>query len=360
MPRQLVARRKAKGAWRIVALCVFFIGAALTGRAFSVGRLRVAPQSCLYEFDAGLPRHARSHGALAASGVATSPAGRGVLEADSLVDEINEIASTTEDHHSATAIAAGRAAGVGGKTGSSPRRASSQPVLTLPGDTLEQTPSMVFLTILATAVAVGTVAAAVRAAPLHATTGVAFGVPAAELFSGCFHWATDNYGSIDTPIVGSACAAFQGHHLAPWTISFRSFANNVFKIARAASPFIMLAALTLPPFGAAFIATMLYGQVLAQEFHKWSHMPATRLRPWQRWLQRSGLAVSTAEHCRHHRPPFGAHYCILNGALNSILDSRPVMFWRRLEALVFRLTGVVPNCWKGDKGARVRELALSL
>ena len=52
-----------------------------------------------------------------------------------------------------------------------------------------------------------------------------------DLFSGIVHWATDNYGSRSTPIFGSVIEAFQGHHAAPWTITFRPFANNVFKIA---------------------------------------------------------------------------------------------------------------------------------
>ena len=67
---------------------------------------------------------------------------------------------------------------------------------------------------------------------------------AGELFSGTFHWATDNYGRLETPVVGFACAAFQGHHLAPWTISHRSFPNNVYKIAAATLPLFLLG---LPP-----------------------------------------------------------------------------------------------------------------
>jgi ubiquitin-conjugating enzyme E2 variant len=51
-----------------------------------------------------------------------------------------------------------------------------------------------------------------------------------DFATGVFHWSVDNYGSIDTPLVGTVCAAFQGHHDTPWTITFRSFANNVFKI----------------------------------------------------------------------------------------------------------------------------------
>ena len=54
-------------------------------------------------------------------------------------------------------------------------------------------------------------------------------------------------------VVGFACAAFQGHHLAPWTISHRTAPNNVFKIAAATLPLeepgppTPLVTLTLPP-----------------------------------------------------------------------------------------------------------------
>lgn len=289
-----------------------------------------------------------------------------LTDSEVLVEEINEIASTTRHHHSATAAAAAAAGAMPGALSAAavaaPRRGrrALQPVLTLPGDTLEVTPLMLALTAAATAVSAGVVAMSVSRSPAGACFGVIGGVVAAELFSGCFHWATDNYGSLQTPVVGSACAAFQGHHLAPWTIASRPFVNNVYKIARAALVLVCVAAASLPPAGAAFATTMFYGQLLAQDFHRWSHTPASSLAPWQRWLQRCGFALSTAEHCRHHKPPFAAHYCILSGALNRLLDSRPVLLWRRLEALVFRLTSIEPNCWKGEKGASIRELALSL
>ena len=83
-------------------------------------------------------------------------------------------------------------------------------------------------------------------------------------------------------MVGFACAAFQGHHLAPWTISHRSFWNNVYKIATATIPLISLAVALLPPSGAAFVAVMLYCQLCAQEFHRWTHPPPAMPAGWQR------------------------------------------------------------------------------
>ncbi len=53
---------------------------------------------------------------------------------------------------------------------------------------------------------------------------------AADLGSGILHWSVDNYGNGRTPIMGNIIAAFQGHHSAPWTITYRGFCNNVWKL----------------------------------------------------------------------------------------------------------------------------------
>ena len=52
----------------------------------------------------------------------------------------------------------------------------------------------------------------------------------ADFGSGVLHWSVDNYGNGRTPIMGSIIAAFQGHHSAPWTITYRGFFNNVWKL----------------------------------------------------------------------------------------------------------------------------------
>ena len=53
---------------------------------------------------------------------------------------------------------------------------------------------------------------------------------AADFGSGVLHWSVDNYGNGRTPIMGNIIAAFQGHHSAPWTITYRGFCNNVWKL----------------------------------------------------------------------------------------------------------------------------------
>ena len=72
----------------------------------------------------------------------------------------------------------------------------------------------------------------------------------ADFGSGVLHWSVDNYGNGRTPIMGSIIAAFQGHHSAPWTITYRGFCNNVYKLC--------------VPFGLPTVATISY---LAGEEH---------------------------------------------------------------------------------------------
>lgn len=131
----------------------------------------------------------------------------------------------------------------------------------------------------------------------------------------------------------------------------------MYKIGAATIPLIVAALWLLPPSGAAFVATVFYTQLLAQEFHRWTHTPPQLLAPWQRRLQQMGIVLPFREHIAHHKPPFDKHYCILSGALNELLDSEPLLFWRRLEALVYRLNGQEPNSWLDPK---VKERALEL
>lgn len=133
--------------------------------------------------------------------------------------------------------------------------------------------------------------------------------------TGVFHFSVDNYGSINTPVFGSICAAFQGHHATPWTITFRSFCNNLYKISYGTIPALLLLALSPPescsPEFRLFLTLFINWWLLSQEFHKWSHM---RNPPkFARFLQDKGIILSRKEHGLHHSEPFDKHYCILTG-----------------------------------------------
>jgi len=174
--------------------------------------------------------------------------------------------------------------------------------------------------------------------------------------TGVFHWAVDNYGNISTPVFGSVCAAFQGHHVTPWTITFRPFANNVYKICYASIPLLLsLLLLRPPPLTTLFFTLFINWWVLSQEFHKYAHMksPPALISTLQDW----NIILSRREHGLHHSQPFEAHYCILNGYCNAWLDKTE--FFRTLERLVFRLTGKNYVLWGGGKYHNLGVLGLT-
>ena len=173
-----------------------------------------------------------------------------------------------------------------------------------------------------------------------------------DLGTGIFHWSVDNYGDIKTPVFGAVCVAFQGHHDTPWTITFRSFCNNVFKIAYGTIPALLLLPVLIndsAPLVKIFFTLFINWWLISQEFHKWAHM-RTPPSPVVKFLQDSGVILSRREHGLHHTSPFEGHYCILTGICNPILDK--TKFFRHLERLVFKITGNESNTWKADATLR--------
>ena len=155
--------------------------------------------------------------------------------------------------------------------------------------------------------------------------------------TGVFHWSVDNYGSLNTPLFGSVCTAFQGHHETPWTITFRTFPNNVYKICSGTIPALLLTLLLVHnPYLSIFLALFINWWLLSQELHKYAHMkkPPNKLIGM---LQDANIIISRKEHGLHHSSPFEGNYCIVNGMCNSFLDE--TQFFRHLEKIVYKLTG---------------------
>ena len=167
-----------------------------------------------------------------------------------------------------------------------------------------------------------------------------------DFSTGVFHWSVDNYGNIKTPIFGSVCVAFQGHHESPWTITFRSFANNVYKICYGTIPALIILSVftSIDPMTRAFFSLYINWWLISQELHKYSHM--RRTPKFIKYLQDWGIIISKKEHGLHHTSPFEAHYCILTGICNPLLDR--TNFFRYLERIIYKLTKNTPNTWKAD------------
>ncbi|XP_054799216.1 fatty acid desaturase 4, chloroplastic-like [Prosopis cineraria] len=164
----------------------------------------------------------------------------------------------------------------------------------------------------------------------------------ADLGSGVYHWAIDNYGDESTPVFGPQIEAFQGHHKCPRAITRRQFANNLHILARGVT-------LTVLPIVLVFNDSKLLGFVgvcsgcimFSQQFHAWAHRTKSRLPPLVVALQDVGVLVSRSQHAAHHRPPYNSNYCILSGVWNEFLDRHKVFVM--LEKIVYSKLGVRPR-----------------
>lgn len=181
---------------------------------------------------------------------------------------------------------------------------------------------------------------------------------AADFGSGVFHWSVDNYGNGRTPVMGNIIAAFQGHHSAPWTITYRGFCNNVWKLC---IPFGVptVAAISFlagpeNPMVSLFVTTFCAIEILSQELHKWSHMTKSEVPGWVNTLQDIGIAIGRVPHAQHHIAPYDGNYCIVSGLCNETLDKSG--FFRWMEHRVYELNGVESNAWKLDPELRARTL----
>ena len=180
----------------------------------------------------------------------------------------------------------------------------------------------------------------------------------ADLGSGLLHFGVDNYGNGRTPILGGLIAAFQGHHSAPWTITYRGFCNNVYKLCVPFGIPTMALISTLAgsehPEVTLFFTVFCAMEILSQEFHKWSHMRKSEVPFWVNWLQDTGLSIGRAPHAQHHLAPYDGKYCIVSGICNETLDKSG--FFRRLEHIIYNINGVESNAWKLDPELRARTL----
>lgn len=166
----------------------------------------------------------------------------------------------------------------------------------------------------------------------------------ADLGTGIYHWAIDNYGGLQTPIFGPQIVGFQGHHHRPMEITKMDVVYNVHETAAAvaavATPINLLCS---DPVLLAFIGAFGGFVMFSQQFHAWSHMSKGRL-PWVvAALQDAGVILRRAEHAAHHRPPFSTNYCIVSGVWNRALDRS--YFFVALEVVVAAVFGHEPRSW---------------
>lgn len=199
------------------------------------------------------------------------------------------------------------------------------------------------------------------AALAPALAGLGLGALAADLVTGCVHWACDTWGDERTPWVGEGLIrSFREHHREPRAMLEHDWIEvNGQPAAAAAIGFGVLAlpaardAIGERAFVHAFLWSLVAVAALANQLHQWSHAPAPPR--WVRRLQRSGWILSPSRHARHHRLPYATAYCVATGWLNGPLDT--LRFWRALERAVTRVTGALPRR-EPESGSRDERAAI--
>ncbi|KFK24390.1 hypothetical protein AALP_AAs66006U000200 [Arabis alpina] len=166
----------------------------------------------------------------------------------------------------------------------------------------------------------------------------------ADLGSGVYHWAMDNYGDESTPLVGTHIEDSEDHHKWPCTITRRQFANNLHSLARITTLIVLPLDLAFNDHVVhGFISMFAFCVLFCQQFHAWAHGTNSKLPPLVVVLQDTGLLVSRTHHMIHHRKPYNNNYCVVSGAWNKVLDGNKV--FEALEMVLYFKLRVRPRSW---------------
>ena len=160
-----------------------------------------------------------------------------------------------------------------------------------------------------------------RLLPLLIAVVAAYGL--SDLLSGLVHFAFDNLGSPDTPVIGQKFVKpFRDHHDDPAAMTHGDLiavnGDNVFASLLLLVPAWFLVDVHRHPYASAFLLALLAGIVATNQIHKWCHTPSAPR--WVRAAQRAGLILSPEHHDIHHRPPHRSTYCITWGRLDAVVN----------------------------------------
>lgn len=182
--------------------------------------------------------------------------------------------------------------------------------------------------------------------PLVLVGAVLVGILFADFGSGVVHWAADNWGSVDMPILGeSMIRPFRHHHLAPKDMVEHDFIElNGFPSLFAQIPIVVgYVCLLFPPLYAIFFGLMgaIAGisTVFTNQVHAWAHMDNPPR--WVQGLQRAHLILPPENHALHHTKPYDRNYCITTGWSNTIV--RRFKIFEGIEWLITKCTGIRPQ-----------------
>ncbi len=167
-----------------------------------------------------------------------------------------------------------------------------------------------------------------------------FVVFVADFIVGFVHWLEDRYGQEDWPLLGrTVIAPNLLHHDKPREFLKNSWWGSADYQVIASALFIAVAAF----YGFLIweIVAVLTLAINGNEVHKWAHRSKKENGPIITYMQKRRIIQSRAQHGRHHGGDRDSHYCSLTSWVNPLFDR--TKFWRGLEWVIWRLTGVNPR-----------------
>ncbi|KAG9454087.1 hypothetical protein H6P81_006991 [Aristolochia fimbriata] len=188
----------------------------------------------------------------------------------------------------------------------------------------------------------GSLALATGLWPYYSLFTAFLGYLAADLTSGLYHWAIDNYGNPDTSIYSSYINTFQAHHKWPTDVAYYEAVSGTYKIARGVA-FILLPLnlFVTNPLLLSFLGAYGGFSTFSAHFHEWAHRPKSSVPQIVIMLQNLGLLLPPPKHAKHHRPPHEGSFCTISGLCNDFLDNYGVLLG--LEMIIFFWLGIRPR-----------------
>lgn len=162
----------------------------------------------------------------------------------------------------------------------------------------------------------------------------------ADLIVGFVHWLEDRYGKETWPLIGPAIIAPNLlHHAQPRAFLVNSWWRSA-DLQLLAAALICAVAYGLGVLRWELVAILVL-VVNANEVHKWTHRTKAENGWFITWLQDWRLIQGRKQHARHHGGNRDSHYCTLTEFVNPALER--IRFWRVLEWIITRFTGVEPR-----------------
>ncbi|MCE3010609.1 MAG: fatty acid desaturase family protein [Proteobacteria bacterium] len=165
---------------------------------------------------------------------------------------------------------------------------------------------------------------------------------AADAVSSAYHYFLDNWASPRNKIWGSAATAFRRHHEVPNNLSQTGFVQNISAFGKLMAPLYVATAVASPGMSAevqtqALVALLLFSH--GTEIHRQAHLPQPNR--FVRWFQDKRILLNSEAHNQHHRKPIDSDYGIINGSSNRLMNG----FYERLDKILYRFMGRMPNHW---------------